>query len=98
MAGAEIEENKGRAALEVITPRLGAIDPRTFATMRGVDTTLAATKLIQTGIWLKNPEIGALMGVDYSTVSQGRKRLRELAAADGKLQELLAELRVLCQG
>lgn len=47
---------------------------------------------------LKNPEIGALMGVDYSTVSQGRKRLRELAAADGKLQELLAELRVLCQG
>jgi len=46
---------------------------------------------------LKNPEIGALMGVDYSTVSQGRKRLRELAAADVKLQELLAELRGLCQ-
>ncbi len=46
---------------------------------------------------LKNPEIGALMGVDYSTVSQGRKRLREKVAADAKLQKLLAELEYLCR-
>ncbi len=46
---------------------------------------------------LKNPDIGALMGVDYSTVSQGRKRLRERVAADAKLQKLLAELEYLCR-
>lgn len=46
---------------------------------------------------LKNPEIGTLMGVDYSTVSQGRKRLRERVAADAKLQKLLAELGYLCR-
>lgn len=47
---------------------------------------------------MKNPEIGALMGVDYSTVSQGRKRLRDRAATDVKLQKLLVELGYLCQG
>ena len=36
---------------------------------------------------MKNPEIGKLMGVDYSTVSLGRKRFRERLAKD---KELLA--------
>lgn len=35
---------------------------------------------------LNNREIGALLGVDYSTVSQGRKRLLEKAAKDRQLQ------------
>jgi len=34
---------------------------------------------------MKNPEIGKLMGIDYSTVSQGRKRFREIAEQDHEL-------------
>ena len=38
---------------------------------------------------LKGAEIGKLMGVDYSTVSQGRKRLREKIETDRKLKQLV---------
>jgi DNA-binding CsgD family transcriptional regulator len=38
---------------------------------------------------LKNPEIGKLMGIDYSTVSQGRKRLREKTGKNQQLQQIL---------
>lgn len=38
---------------------------------------------------LKGVEIGVIFGVDYSTVSQGRKRLREKVQKDKKIRELL---------
>jgi len=38
---------------------------------------------------LTGVEIGKILGVDYSTVSQGRKRLREKLQKDKKLKELL---------
>jgi transposase len=38
---------------------------------------------------LKNPEIGKLMGIDYRTVSQGRKRLREKTGKNQQLQQIL---------
>jgi REP element-mobilizing transposase RayT len=38
---------------------------------------------------LTNPEIGKLMGIDYSTVSQGRKRMREKIPDNQKLQRIL---------
>jgi REP element-mobilizing transposase RayT len=38
---------------------------------------------------MNNPEIGKLMGIDYSTVSQGRKRLRPRIAKEKKLQDIL---------
>lgn len=41
---------------------------------------------------LKNPEIGTLMGLDYSTVSVGRKRFRESLARDRVLAELLQRI------
>lgn len=41
---------------------------------------------------MKNPEIGKLMGVDYSTVSQGRKRFREQLDKDKELQALYAKI------
>lgn len=41
---------------------------------------------------LKGPEIGALLGVNYSAVSQERKRLRERVAKDGKLEALMKKL------
>lgn len=41
---------------------------------------------------LKGVEIGTLLGVDYSTVSQGRKRLREKVQKDRKLKELISRI------
>ncbi len=41
---------------------------------------------------LKGPTIGALFGVDYSTVSQERKRLRERLARNDGLDELMQRL------
>ncbi|MEE9523242.1 MAG: transposase [Thermodesulfovibrionales bacterium] len=38
---------------------------------------------------LKGAEIGGLLGVDYSTVSQGRKRLREKMERDRKMKALV---------
>ena len=41
---------------------------------------------------LKGPAIGALFGIDYSAVSQERKRLRERLVRDLKLAELMQKL------
>jgi len=41
---------------------------------------------------LRGPEIGALFGVDYSTVSQDRKRMRERVMLYPKLKILLKRL------
>ena len=41
---------------------------------------------------LTGVEIGRMMGVDYSTVSQGRKRLREKLQKDKKLMQLLSRI------
>ena len=41
---------------------------------------------------LKGPAIGALFGVDYSAVSQERKRLRERLGRDQALSELMQRL------
>ncbi len=38
---------------------------------------------------MKGVEIGRLMEVDYSTVSQGRKRLREKLQKDKGLRQML---------
>lgn len=44
---------------------------------------------------LKNREIGEVFGVDYSTVSQGRKRLRHHKEYDEKLQALVQKIEML---
>ena len=41
---------------------------------------------------LKGPEVGALMGIDYSAVSQERKRLRETVAQDRALEKVMARI------
>ena len=41
---------------------------------------------------LKGTEIGGLLGVDYSTVSHGRKRLREKMERDRKMKDLVNRL------
>jgi len=47
---------------------------------------------------LNQREIGELMGVDYSAVSVGRKRLEEEVRKDRVLGKKIAEVeRVICQ-
>jgi len=41
---------------------------------------------------LKGMEIGQMMGLGYSTVSQGRKRLRERLKKDKELQGLMGRI------
>jgi putative transposase len=41
---------------------------------------------------LKGMEIGQIMGLDYSTISQGRKRLRERLKKDEELQGLMGRI------
>ena len=41
---------------------------------------------------LKGPEVGAIFGVDYSVVSQERKRLRKRHSQDSELKDMLREL------
>ena len=46
---------------------------------------------------MKNKEIGELMGVDYSTVSQGRKRLRQRQKTDEEVRRLIGKIEQFCQ-
>ncbi|MBI5027193.1 MAG: hypothetical protein HZC12_10810, partial [Nitrospirae bacterium] len=46
---------------------------------------------------LTGVEIGKILGVDYSTVSQGRKRLREKIQKDKKLKQMINRVEENCQ-
>ena len=58
-------------------------------------------QLVMTALYnfagLNNREIGDIMGVDYSTVSQGRKRLRDRAEKDQKISLLIERISRKCQ-
>ncbi len=43
---------------------------------------------------LRGAEIGTLLEVDYSTVSQGRKRLRDRLRKDRKLKQVVGRIEV----
>ena len=45
---------------------------------------------------LTNRKIGQLMGIDYSTVSQGRKRLRIRMEKNSELSALVKKIEQLC--
>ena len=51
-----------------------------------------ATELLYKYGGLESGEIGHMMGLDYSMVSQGRKRLRESLKTDRKLQGLTGRI------
>jgi DNA-directed RNA polymerase specialized sigma24 family protein len=46
---------------------------------------------------LNNREIGELMALDYSTVSVGRRRLRERCLKDTELRDLIRRIEEGCQ-
>ena len=55
---------------------------------RGILRQIAMEFLYRSG-GLKGPEVGSMMKVDYSTISQNRKRLREKLKKDSELEGLL---------
>lgn len=70
-----------------------AAETSTADVLRSSGTT---RQLVMTALYkyagLTNREIGDLLGVDYSTVSQGRKRLRDKAQSDPQIQQILHRL------
>jgi REP element-mobilizing transposase RayT len=58
---------------------------------RGIIRQIAMDMLYRLG-GLRGIEIGEMMGIDYSTVSQGRKRLRERLKSDKNLSKLIEEI------
>ena len=74
-----------------------AIEAETGRNLEGLkaekgDLRRAAMDLLYRHGGLKGPAIGALFGVDYSVVSQERKRLRERLARDAELDGLVNRL------
>lgn len=59
--------------------------------IKGIERSILMELLYREG-GLNNVEIGRLLGVDYSTVSQGRKRLRDRVRKDIKLKEVIGNL------
>lgn len=54
-----VDEVQGRAAFAELQAKLEAIDPEKLVSTRGTDASLALTRLIQLGEWVKKPEIHA---------------------------------------
>ena len=58
---------------------------------RGITRQIAMDLLYRFG-GLAGTEVGEMMGVDYSTVSQGRKRLRETLKRDKNLLRIMERI------
>lgn len=69
---------------------------RTLALSHFLQATGTARQIVMTALYthagLNNREIGELFGLDYSTVSQGRKRLREKIEKDADLKMLFQKI------
>jgi hypothetical protein len=76
--------------LSVLTKELG-LNSDSVLLSTGKDRQIVMTMLYKYS-GLNNREIGEHLGVDYSTVSQGRKRLRERSKNDEKINKLLHQI------
>lgn len=94
----DIRENSSFFSMDAV---LATVEQET-----GISQVLLATgttrQIIMTALYnfsgLNNREIGDIMGVDYSTVSQARKRLRDKAYKDSNISQLIECLNMKCQG
>ena len=89
---------KYRSHEEIITSimEVTGLSKREILTKPGVTRQIAMDMLYRYG-GLTNPKIGQLMGIDYSTVSQGRKRLRNRLQKDKEIQTVMKEIESKCQ-
>ena len=86
-----MRELHGRRAQEEI---IGAIKEETgkgldeIKKSKGIERNVLMDLLYRSG-GIKGSEIGKLLEVDYSTVSQGRKRLRDMLKKDRMLKQIV---------
>ena len=90
---------KYRAQEEIIMSimEVTGLSKREILTTPGVTRQIAMDMLYRYG-GLTNPKIGRLMGIDYSTVSQGRRRLRTRLQKDKETYATMKEIEHKCQG
>ncbi|MBU0674248.1 MAG: hypothetical protein KJ950_06365 [Proteobacteria bacterium] len=90
----------GSVRREIIIAALEKGLQRTFTEIcayRSTDRQIAMDLLYRLG-GLKNREIGERTNLDYSTISQGRKRLNEKKQKDLGLKGEIESIEKLCQG
>lgn len=93
-AAGEIKRYQQKVQILALIEQETGKDLDTLCKEKGELRRLAMDLLYRRG-GLRGPEIGALLGVDYSAVSQERKRLRERIARDHKLKEMMRRLEEL---
>lgn len=81
--------------LKILSDKL-QLSRKKLLSVKGVERQITMDILYRYG-GMTNPRIGKMMGVDYSTVSQGRKRLREKSSKDKKLKKIILAIEKLCQ-
>ena len=89
-----LRELKRYRAKEVIMKAIEKVTGKSLEEIKASKGRLRqiATDLLYRIGGLKGVEIGNLMGVDYSTVSQGRKRLRGKMQKDKRLREMVSKI------
>ena len=89
-----LRELKRYRAKEVIMKAIEKVTGKSLEEIKSSKGRLRqiATDLLYRIGGLKGIEIGNLMGVDYSTVSQGRKRLRGKMQKDKSLREMVSKI------
>lgn len=89
-----LRELKRYRAKEVIMKAIEKVTGKSLEEIKASKGRLRqiATDLLYRIGGLKGVEIGNLMGVDYSTVSQGRKRLRGKMQKDKSLREMVSKI------
>jgi len=89
-----LRELKRYRAKEVIMKAIEKVTGKSLEEIKASKGRLRqiATDLLYRIGGLKGVEIGKLMGVDYSTVSQGRKRLRGKMQKDKRLREMVSKI------
>lgn len=87
----ELKRYKAEEEIMKVIERETGIRFKEIAKSRGVIRQIAMDILYRIG-GLKGNEIGEIFKVDYSTVSQGRKRLREQMEKDIKLKNLVRSI------
>jgi REP element-mobilizing transposase RayT len=89
-----LRELKRYRAKEVIMKAIEKVTGKSLEEIKASKGRLRqiATDLLYRIGGLKGVEIGNLMGVDYSTVSQGRKRLRDKMQKDKNLREMVSKI------
>jgi REP element-mobilizing transposase RayT len=91
-AARRLMRHQGPERVLAILERILGLNRERIIQERGAMRWLAMEALVRYG-GMNNREVGLLMGLDYSTVSLGRKRLRRLLEKDASLSGMMEAVR-----